>query len=238
MACAFIPGVTSSLFGQPPLTVELAGLAGVGKSTVAAALAKLEPGVRVRPRVSERSYLASVPALVPTFLSLHWPFRGVLTKEMKRILRVRALHRLVRTSPGGTFLFDEGPVYLLARLLMFGGDNIKTAGFARWWRSAVTEWAATLDVVIWLEAPDDVLARRLHNRRQWHPLQGAHDRAVSAFFQSYRDAFSRVLAELRQARGPEVWTVATDRGSADQTARLVLARIRALRAALPVPEMA
>jgi len=225
---------------QRPLVIELAGLAGAGKSTLALALARLDPAIRARPRVSERSYLANVPALVPTFLSLHWPFRGVLTKEMKRILRVRTLHRVVHeTTQGGTLLFDEGPVYMLARIVMFGADNIRSGAFERWWRTAIAEWATTLDVVVWLEAPDDVLAARLHTRAQWHPLQGAHDCAVSAFFRSYRDAFSRVLAELCIAGGPQRWTIATDAGSADSTARSVLARLRALRGtAAPIPEMA
>lgn len=225
---------------QRPIVIELAGLAGAGKSTLALALARLDPGIRARPRVPEQSYLASLPALVPTFLSLHWPFRGMLTKEMKRMLRVRALHRLVHESTaGGTLLFDEGPVYMLARILMFGADRIRSSAFERWWRTAIAEWAATLDVVVWLEAPDDVLAARLHTRAQPHPLQGAHERAVSAFFKSYRDAFTRVLDELCIAGGPQRWTIATEAGSPSRTARAVLARVRALRGtASPVPEMA
>jgi len=224
---------------QGPVVVELAGLAGAGKSTLASAMAQLDPEIHARPRVSGQVYLASVPALVPTFLGLHRPFRGMLTKEMKRILRVRALHRLVHESaPGRTLLFDEGPVYMLARILVFGADNIRSSAFERWWRTAIAEWAATLNVVVWLEAPDDVLAARLHTRGQSHPLPGAHQSAVSAFFRSYRDAFNRVLAELCSAGGPQQWTIATDSGSPAKTARDVLARLRALSGtASLVPEM-
>lgn len=226
---------------ERPVVVELAGLAGAGKSTLALALARLDPSIRARPRVPERSYLASVPALVPTFVGLHWPFRGVLTKEMKRMLRVETLHRLVReTTRGGTLLFDEGPVYMLSRILMFGADNIRSRAFERWWRAAIAEWATTLDVIIWLDAPDDVLAARLHTRAQWHPLQGAHDAAVSAFFKSYRAAFGRVVSELRTpGRGAQVWNIATDAGSADRTAHAIFDRLRARRGtASPVPVVA
>jgi hypothetical protein len=161
----------------------------------------------------------------------------MLTKEMKRIVRLRALHRLAQRSIGpGTLVFDEGPVYLLARMLVFGGDNIRTRGFERWWRGAVAAWAATLHAVVWLEAPDDVLATRIHTRRQRHPYQGAAEGAVSAFLCAYRAAFSRVLAGLRDAGGPEPWILATDAGSADQSARCLLARLRARGAASVVAE--
>jgi shikimate kinase len=210
-----------------PIVVELAGVAAVGKSTVATDLAQLNPKIRARLRVPVWSYLASVPALLPTFLGLHWPFRGLLTKEMKRMLRVSALHRMVQHSaPGGILLFDEGPVYMLARILVFGADNIRSAAFERWWRSAIAEWAATLDVIVWLEAPDDVLATRLHTRAQPHPLRGADDQDVSTFLQSYRAAFTRVRDEFCLMDGPQQWTIRTDAAPPDRTARTVLDRLQ------------
>jgi predicted kinase len=222
-----------------PLVVELAGLAGSGKSAVALALGRLDPQIRARPRVAGPSHLASVPALIPTFVRLHRPFRGVLTKEMKRMLHLHALYRFARGTTGrGTVVFDEGPIYMLARIVVFGGDNIRSPGFERWWGTTVAEWAATLDAVVWLDAPDEVLAARVHSRRQRHPLQGADDGAVTAFFHAYREAFTEVLDALRVARGPQVWTVATDQASADQTARALLERLHALPAPGPTWERA
>ncbi len=212
-----------------PLAVELAGLAGAGKSSIAGALVELDPALRARPRVSWWRHLTSVPPLVPTFVSLHWPLRRVLGKEMKRLLRLRALHRLAEeTKDCEILVFDEGPVYLLARILVFGGKNIQTRGFERCWRRAVATWAATLDAIVWLEAPDDVLAPRLRSRPE-HPFGDADDRTVAALLRAYRQAFSRVIAELTAAGGPPVWTVRTDRGSSDVTARELLAGLRALR---------
>jgi len=219
-----------------PLVVELAGPAGAGKSAIARALVRLDPEIHARPRVSPQSYLASMPGLVPTFLGLHWPFRGVLGKEMKRILRLRALHRLVhRAGNGCALVFDEGPVYMLARILFFGGKNIETQAFVRWWRRAIADWAATLDVIVWLDAPDDVLAVRIRTRPQWHRYRGADDRALTAFLDSYRAAFARVLTELTAAGGPQLWSLATDRGSADLQGRELLQRLRTLGATAQQP---
>ena len=214
-----------------PLVVELAGLAGAGKSAITGALGRLDPKIHARPRPSLRWHLASLPELVPTFVGLHWPFRGVFAKEMKRILRLRALHRLIhRGSDGRTLVFDEGPVYMLARILFFGGKSLETEGFARWWQGAIARWATTLDVIVWLDAPGDVLAERIRTRTQWHRYQDADDQALTAFYEGYRVAFARVLTELTAADGLQLWTMHTDRGSADLQARELLDRLRALSA--------
>jgi hypothetical protein len=148
---------------------------------------------------------------------------------MKRVLRLQALNRLsLGTRDGRTLLFDEGPVYMLARILVFGGQNVQTHGFQRWWRHAIARWAETLDVIIWLEASDDLLAARLRTRPE-HPFGDVDDRAVSALLCAYREAFTRVIGELTAAAGPRVWTVPTDRGSVDSHAQELLARLRVVR---------
>ena len=222
------------------VVVELIGVAGAGKSSIASALVALDDEIRARPRVRERTYAATVPTLLPTFLRLHWPPRRVLAKEMKRILRVQALHRLVRTTRWrGPILFDEGPVYMLARLLVFGGDAVQTPAFSRWWHQAIAQWARTLSAIVWVDASDDVLVARLNTRAQPHPLGGAPDSVVRAFLASYREAFRRVLADLQAAGTPAPWIMVTDRTSVVETARVILARLQTARApGLLVPEIA
>jgi len=214
-----------------PLVVALAGLAGAGKSSLARALTALDPEIRARPRVSWWRYLASLPAMIPTFISLHRPFRGVLGKEMKRFLRLDALHRLVQeTTDCRMLVFNEGPVYMLSRILVYGGENIQTRSFEECWRRAIATWAPELDAIVWLEAPENLLAARLRARAQ-HPFADRSDHAVHRLLGAYREAFTRVIRELTAAGGPPPWTVRTDRGSVDGTARDLLARLRALRGA-------
>ncbi len=214
-----------------PLVVAIAGLAGAGKSSLGRALMRLDPAVRARPRVSFWRYLARIPPLIPTFLRLHRPFRGVLGKEMKRLLRLDALHRLVQETRNCRILvFDEGPVYLLARILVYGGAGIRTQAFEECWRRAIATWAAELDVIVWLEAPEDLLAERLRARPH-HPFAhtGTDDRSVRRLFRSYRAAFAQVIGELTAAGGPRPWTIRTDHGSVDATAQELLVRLYRLR---------
>jgi shikimate kinase len=214
-----------------PLVVALAGLAGVGKSSLSRALVALDPEIRARPRVSWWRYLASLPSVIPTFIRLHRPFRGVLGKEMKRFLRLDALQRLVReTTDCRILVFDEGPVYLLSRILVYGGQNIQTRGFEDCWRRAIDAWAPELDAIVWLEAPENLLAARLRARAR-HPFADRGDQAIHRLLGAYREAFSRVISELTAAGGPRPWTVRTDRGSVESTARDLLVRLRTLRGA-------
>jgi hypothetical protein len=213
-----------------PLVIELAGLAGAGKSALARALTQRDPTIRARPHISAWRYLTSVPALAPTFFDLHWPFHGMLTKEMKRMLRVRALYGFAQHTRGeGPVVFDEGPVYMLARMLVFGEAATRTRAFERWWQAAITQWRSKLDAVVWLEAPDAVLASRIRTRSQQHPLQGHYDATFTTFFRAYRDAFERVLDLLCVPAGPPLWTFETEQGSADERARMLLARLPDLR---------
>jgi shikimate kinase len=222
------------------VVVELIGVAGAGKTSIAAALVGLDERIRARPRVHNGTYAATVPTLLPTFFSLHWPPRRVLTKEMKRILRVHALHRLVRTTSGpGLILFDEGPIYMLARLLVRGGEAVQTPAFGHWWHGAIALWARTLSAIVWVEASDGVLGARLNARAQSHRLRGASESVMRAFFASYRAAYRRVLADLEAAGAPAPWMVATDDTSVPDAAQAILARIRTLpRPANPVVEIA
>ena len=191
---------------------------------------RLDPEVRARPPVSVWRYITGIPPLIPTFLRLHRPFHGVLGKEMKRILRLHALERLVHeTRDCRILVFDEGPVYLLARILVYGGPGIRTRSFQECWRRAITTWAAELDALVWLEAPEDLLAARLRARPQ-HPFAhtGTDDRSVRGLLRAYREAFAQVIGELTAAGGPRPWPVRTDLASVDWTARDLLIRLRRL----------
>ena len=218
-----------SRHNERPLVVALTGLAGTGKSSLARALMRLDPGIRARPRVSVWRYLANVPPLIPTFLRLHYPLRGVLWKEMKRILRLHALRRMVHeTTDCDMLVFDEGPVYLLARILVYGGAKIRTRNFEESWRRWIAMWAGEFDAIVMLQAPEDLLAARLRARRR-HPFQDRSDAAVRALFRDYSDAFTRVIGELTAAGAPRPWTVQTNHGTVDETARDLLIRLGALR---------
>ena len=206
-----------------PTVVELVGPAAAGKTLLYRALA-LRAALGPR-RLSVRLVhcLPVAPALTPILAGVHRPYRGLLRKELKRMLYVRALHRRVeRSAKDRPIILDEGAVYMLARLRVFGGERLESHAFGRWWDAAVQDWAGALTLIIRLDAADAVLINRLRARAQPHPVRGLGDDEIGRFIAAYRGAFDEVIAALRAAPGaPELLTFRTDEEPVDRIAETV-----------------
>lgn len=215
-----------------PIVVELVGVAAAGKSSLLRALAERHPTVQAGLRPPKGRHLAQALALLPTFLALHWPYRGLLWKEMKRITYLRTLDRMLHGElprrPRAVVL-DEGPVYMLARLRVHGGERILSPAFERWWRKALAQWAGTVDLVVWLDAPDPILMQRAQTRSQVHELQRLSDARAREFIASYRRAYETVVGGLTEAAGPQVMRVRSDQASVDQLVARIVPVLEGLR---------
>jgi thymidylate kinase len=216
-----------------PLVVELVGPAGAGKSSLLLALGAGDRKLRAGLRVPRQRHLATALTLTPTFLALHRPYRGLLWKEMKRITYLGSLYELLQERSGanaGTVLLDEGAVYMLARLEVLGAERTHSAAYARWWHGAIEAWSRTLDLIVWLDAPDPVLRDRLRRRAQSHPVKRRPDEAIDRFIASYRDSYRHVIRSLMEARGPRLLTVRTDQEDVECIARQLTAEVRDMEA--------
>jgi hypothetical protein len=216
-----------------PLVVELAGPAAAGKTSLLRALGAGDRKLRVGLRVPRQRHLATALTLAPTFLALHRPYRGLLWKEMKRITYLSSLYDLLQersSASAGTVLLDEGAVYMLARLEVLGAQGIRSAAYAAWWRAAIEAWSSTLDLIVWLDAPDPVLRDRLRRRIQPHPIKRLPDDAIDRFIASYRDSYRHVIRSLMEARGPRLLTVRTDQEDVECIARRLAAEVRDMEA--------
>lgn len=213
------------------LVIELVGPAAVGKTSVVEALGAEGRLRRTGMRVPRYRHLTTALALAPTFLALHRPYRGMLWKEMKRITYLGSLLRLLRERSAwaaGSVVLDEGAVYMLARLEVLGGERTRSTGYARWRRAAIEAWAQTLDLIVWLDAPDAVLSARLRERAQEHPVKRLPDDAVQRFLADYRRSYRRLIQAFETARGPEVLTVRSDREGPRCIARRLSAVVRTM----------
>jgi hypothetical protein len=213
------------------MVIELVGPAAAGKTSLLAALGGSRAGLRAGLRVPRHHHVLTAIGLAPTLLALHLPCDGLHWKTMKRITYLGTLHRLVREPAwlgAGTVILDEGAVYMLARLQVYGADRIRSRAYPRWWLEAIQGWARTLDLIVWLDAPDPVLRHRLRERRQTHPAKHLSDEAVSSFLACYRDAYWRVISTLTALEGPRVLTIRTDEASVEDVVGRVVAEMRAI----------
>jgi shikimate kinase len=200
-----------------PLVVELVGAWGAGKSSLVAALTRRDDTVRAAPPVWVLpKRLLALGALQTIATAVHSIARGwrLEWKDARRLVRLRALchHLKILRAGGGIVVVEDGPALILAWLREAAGRSDER-GVAPWWRSAIERWVKTVDVVVFLDASEAVLARRVLARTQDNPFKDRPEAELSETLKRSREAYERVLADLPAFRGPTVLPFRTDRTS-------------------------
>jgi cytidylate kinase len=222
--------------GSAAVVVEVAGPAGAGKTTVARALAERRGDLRVGVPLSRldlvRGY-APAAAIAPTYLREFRGTRWFTRGESRGIAylggwRRRLAHDRAARPAGGAgniHVFDHGPIYRLVRLAEFGPPVTTSAAFRAWWEASLAQWAATLDLVVWLDASDAVLLGRIRSRERAHAVREAGVADATAFLARYRAGYEAVLARLAAMAGPRLLRFDTEQCTPDRIADQVLAAV-------------
>jgi thymidylate kinase len=92
-----------------------------------------------------------------------------------------------------------------------------------WMSSLFNQVGPTLDAVIWLDAPDAVLARRIRERDKPHRTKHLPEAEMCEYLARYRAAFERVMSELTQRSSVKVIKFRTDREPLEDIANQILA---------------
>src|SRR5215211_945911 len=160
-----------------PLIVEIVGPAGAGKTTLLHALCQHDPEIRAvlgLRRLRSMPFLAGhAVLLLPTILRWYHNRKGFSWREIRMMVRLQAMHHVLGPNvlnDSAVTLIDQGPVYTLARLHECGFENVNNRHLKKWWNGVLTQWASTLDLIIWLDAPDTILAGRIDTRNKWHSV--------------------------------------------------------------------
>ena len=139
-----------------PLVVELVGPAGAGKSALAECLVERGDVRRASVWNLPRLLLCeSALRSLPVLLRLCVAARGLPRAELQQIVRLNALRLFVKRRVGDARVvaLDEGPVFALSWLRVFGHPRIQNGPLAPWWRRTLADWASMLDHVVLLDAP-------------------------------------------------------------------------------------
>lgn len=218
--------------------MELVGPAGAGKTAALRALGQRADSVQPGLRIDRLRYLPIIIwhtlALASTGFELLEESPRSWWPGMRHLVRLRTLHAVLarEASPSHrAIILDEGPVFSLSRLSMFQNASLGNGRLARAWRTILDRWAGTLDVVIWLDAPDPVLAQRIRSRSKFHQVKEATDQQLYEFLGRYRSAYREVLARLTAAGHVRLVEMDTDGESADQAAAKILAVLERMQAA-------
>lgn len=186
-----------------PILVEIIGVAGTGKSSLARALAS--DGYTEPPFISASNprhlvvLLRALPRLWAHFVGNLARRPRMSWADFKLMAYVTGWREFLRGSPeyrDSTLIFDQGPLYALGRLEAKGLGVASTPTFRRWWDEMLSAWAAEISLVIWLDAADAELARRINQRSQGHVIKGRPIEESDRFLRHYRDVFAEVLRRV------------------------------------------
>jgi AAA domain len=209
--------------------VEVAGVAGAGKSTLARAICT-EPGFEVGGFIHTRTpahmvnVMTGLPRLLPVLLAdpvrsprISWP-------EFKLLVYVTRWLPILRREArrhGGITVLDQGPIYALVRLRAEGKPFTMTPAFDRWCNEMLGEWASELSRIVWLDAGDHVLWDRINGRRQSHKKKGEDADEGLRFITKYRSSFEDILGRIEAVEPSKVLRFGTDRATPEELATTI-----------------
>jgi hypothetical protein len=185
--------------------VECVGPAGAGKTSLINTLRQRDPTLRAPIRISHPRYCAPAAlqamCLMPVLIRDLSRASAYAWSDTRYLLELNTLRGAVESAcrrEARPLLLDEGPVYVLARGIAFRSPSKNIALDAAWTRG-IRRWGRILDVIIWLDAPDDVLADRIRSRRKAHRVKDIADAELRAFLEKYRRAYEWVIDQFAAA---------------------------------------
>jgi shikimate kinase len=93
-------------------------------------------------------------------------------------------------------VLDQGPVFLLSEMNLFGPYFLRTKTMQGLWRNWYRQWSTALDAVVWLDAPDECLQQRIRTREKDHLVKDKSAQAVSKFLKDYRRTYQNTFSAL------------------------------------------
>ncbi len=184
--------------------VEIAGVAGTGKSTLTRAL-RSDYGCTVADSLHTKHpghwpYVAhGLPGVVSLFAASVRDRPALSWDELKFVLYAAEWRRFLRAEHRdrqGVVLLDQGPVFALACLLWGRKPVTRRASFEAWLRRMAEDWSRELDTVVLLDASDSVLLERIDAREQRHDAKGVPSHQALELLGRHREAYGRVFELL------------------------------------------
>lgn len=186
--------------------IEIVGPAGAGKTTLYHALHCYPDWIRPKnfPDVHKWNnapfYICNGLQLIPCLMRLrHSDSRQLTRREFAWLSILHGWSSLLgKESQHGdkAIILDQGPVYLLAEMLLFGPQYLRQSSADKFWPDLYGRWGATLDIVLLLDAADDILLERIRTRQQDLVVKNQPDTIVYEYLNSYRIKYELLLSVL------------------------------------------
>jgi thymidylate kinase len=185
---------------RSPLVGELIGVAGSGKSTVAALLA-----TRTFDVSSQLSWKQNIPLCLKVLAHrlpeiIYQAGKGVPLRFLAIMVNIECTLRLLerhRESHGlscGQVVLDLGPFLQLATLRHAYLPDAPALASSFWLSELTARSRRVVDKVFWLDADHRTLMNRIRGREQSHAMKDRSEGAFERFCAEYRREFADLLA--------------------------------------------
>lgn len=219
-----------------PLIVELVGVAGSGKTSVASELYRHGRGIArgnfpdIHDLKNVKFFLVNGIALIPLLLRLRRASGQRLTRRQAAWMMILtgwpALLRRDQGNDTSVIVVDQGAIYMLTELHSFGPECLRSRDVEWWWDRTYSQWARTLDLVVWLDAPNGILIERIQRRHRGHWVENRPEREVVQFLNQFRAGYEYVIGRLAAINKElKVLKIDTARASEDVVLGQILSQV-------------
>jgi deoxyadenosine/deoxycytidine kinase len=206
-----------------PHIIELAGVAGAGKSSLLRAMKQRNTNIRSFPAPSKINYLPSLLKVfitwLPFYLGKYRNSRWFTRQEIRNMgyldTWLSFIRKMDRTRQN-FYVLDPGSAYWLSSLQAYGPTITKHPYYQSWWKKKFDQWSSGLNAIIWLDAPGDICLQRVLSRNEWHPIKEMPlDSAISEV-NGYRDCYEHIVPQMASSHGIKLFHFHTDQISTEK----------------------
>lgn len=204
-----------------PKIIELVGLGGAGKSSLARALQHRNREIQIFPLPRSRFYTSLVKQS-SVWLPLWYRGRrgeGYFSRE--ELLSVGCIdawftHLQQKTSTGRAIaMLDPGSIYWLTKLQQSGAGLPESSRYGRWLQEQFDRWSSALDLIVWLDAPEELCLERILGREEWHHAKFMEREDILERFRGLRTSYERIIKGMTSRRPVQVYYFRTDEVSTE-----------------------
>ena len=186
--------------------IEVIGPAGAGKTTLAKALSQ-HNGIQLAEFLPNYRRFTNFPffarntlASLPIFLKLYFIKEDIwLSKrDAAWMVTLKGWHQVLnhKTFQNSSLIMDEGPIYYMAYLHIYGSEILNSPSAQTWWDQMYKQWSRTMHMVIYLDAPDLTLMERIRAREKAHGVKTMPDSYAFKFLADLRENYEYLLYKL------------------------------------------